>query len=194
MSTVLHQHEMPLVLIYRSQCQQYGFQRIVPSIDLMAAKCYYTTTIVADKRYTNIITNGNQARLIGDPACVCLITINTTSRTPRALFAALHQRDRPFCDPHDDVSHLPCVFSQAIWRPATSSRTPVCLSIATLSPSRRVRSVLLSRRLSVAGVRCHVHLSRRYLATLRIVPLLDVRNVLIRCLFTTGASSLVQQD
>jgi aminopeptidase N len=29
-----------------SQCQQYGFQRIVPCIDYMAAKMYYTTTII----------------------------------------------------------------------------------------------------------------------------------------------------
>ncbi|KDO31446.1 hypothetical protein SPRG_04061 [Saprolegnia parasitica CBS 223.65] len=44
-----------------TQCQQYGFQRIVPCIDTMDAKAYYTTTIVADKNYTNIITNGDLA-------------------------------------------------------------------------------------------------------------------------------------
>jgi aminopeptidase N len=44
-----------------TQCQQHGFQRIVPCIDTMDAKAYYTTTIVADKRYTNIITNGDLA-------------------------------------------------------------------------------------------------------------------------------------
>lgn len=44
-----------------TQCQQHGFQRIVPCIDTMDAKAYYTTTIVADKRYTNIITNGDPA-------------------------------------------------------------------------------------------------------------------------------------
>ncbi|KAF1794956.1 Peptidase M1, alanyl aminopeptidase, C-terminal [Phytophthora cactorum] len=42
-------------------CQQHGFQRIVPCIDTMDAKAYYTTTIVADTRYTNIITNGDLA-------------------------------------------------------------------------------------------------------------------------------------
>jgi aminopeptidase N len=41
-----------------TQCQQYGFQRIVPCIDSMACKPFYTTSIVADARYTNIITNG----------------------------------------------------------------------------------------------------------------------------------------
>ncbi|RHY20933.1 hypothetical protein DYB25_000731 [Aphanomyces astaci] len=44
-----------------TQCQQYGFQRIVPCIDTMDAKAFYTTTIVADKNYTNIITNGDLA-------------------------------------------------------------------------------------------------------------------------------------
>ncbi|KAF1336727.1 Membrane alanine aminopeptidase, partial [Globisporangium splendens] len=44
-----------------TQCQQHGFQRIVPCIDTMDAKAYYTTTILAGKRYTNIITNGDLA-------------------------------------------------------------------------------------------------------------------------------------
>ncbi|KAE9028956.1 hypothetical protein PR002_g10270 [Phytophthora rubi] len=43
-----------------TQCQQHGFQRIVPCIDTMDAKAYYTT-IVAGTRYTNIITNGDLA-------------------------------------------------------------------------------------------------------------------------------------
>ncbi len=42
-----------------TQCQQWGFQRIVPCIDDMTAKCTYITKITADKRYTNIITNGD---------------------------------------------------------------------------------------------------------------------------------------
>jgi aminopeptidase N len=42
-----------------TQCQQWGFQRIVPCIDDMTAKCTYTTTIIADSRYTNLITNGD---------------------------------------------------------------------------------------------------------------------------------------
>lgn len=44
-----------------TQCQQYGFQRICPAIDRMAAKAFYTTTILADKRYTNLISNGDLA-------------------------------------------------------------------------------------------------------------------------------------
>ncbi|MDO5844297.1 MAG: M1 family metallopeptidase [Methanocorpusculum sp.] len=42
-----------------SQCQQWGFQRIAPCIDDMRAKCTWNVTIIADKRYSNLITNGN---------------------------------------------------------------------------------------------------------------------------------------
>ena len=42
-----------------TQCQQWGFQRLVPCIDDMTAKCTYRTTIIADNRYTNLITNGD---------------------------------------------------------------------------------------------------------------------------------------
>jgi aminopeptidase N len=42
-----------------TQCQQWGFQRLVPCIDDMTAKCTYTTTITADSRYSSIITNGD---------------------------------------------------------------------------------------------------------------------------------------
>lgn len=44
-----------------TQCQQWGFQRIVPCIDDMTAKCTYRTAIIADSRYTNLITNGDVA-------------------------------------------------------------------------------------------------------------------------------------
>jgi aminopeptidase N len=42
-----------------TQCQQWGFQRIVPCIDDMTAKCTYRTTLVADGRYTNYLSNGD---------------------------------------------------------------------------------------------------------------------------------------
>ena len=45
-----------------SQCQQWGFQRIAPCIDDMRAKCTWTTTIIADSRYSNLISNGNVSR------------------------------------------------------------------------------------------------------------------------------------
>ncbi|MDD1674619.1 MAG: M1 family metallopeptidase, partial [Methanomicrobiales archaeon] len=42
-----------------TQCQQWGFQRLVPCIDEMTAKCTYSTTIIADGRYTHLISNGD---------------------------------------------------------------------------------------------------------------------------------------
>lgn len=44
---------------FMSQCQQWGFQRIMPIFDDCRAKCSMTTTIEADARYTHLITNGN---------------------------------------------------------------------------------------------------------------------------------------
>ena len=45
-----------------SQCQQWGFQRILPVFDDCAAKCTYRTTIEADARYTHLISNGDVDR------------------------------------------------------------------------------------------------------------------------------------
>lgn len=45
-----------------TQCQQWGFQRLVPSVDEMNAKCTYSTTIIADKRYTHLLTNGDLSK------------------------------------------------------------------------------------------------------------------------------------
>ncbi|KUL01002.1 MAG: Peptidase M1 membrane alanine aminopeptidase, partial [Methanomicrobiales archaeon 53_19] len=42
-------------------CQQWGFERLVPCIDEMTAKCTYRTTIIADSRYTHMISNGDIA-------------------------------------------------------------------------------------------------------------------------------------
>ncbi len=47
---------------YMSQCQQWGFQRIMPIFDDCRAKCTMTTTIEADSRYTHLISNGNISR------------------------------------------------------------------------------------------------------------------------------------
>lgn len=44
---------------YVSQCQQWGFQRIMPIFDDCRAKCTMTTTIEADVAYTHLISNGN---------------------------------------------------------------------------------------------------------------------------------------
>jgi aminopeptidase N len=48
---------------YMSQCQQWGFQRIMPIFDDCRAKCTMTTTIEADARYTHLISNGNISRV-----------------------------------------------------------------------------------------------------------------------------------
>lgn len=45
-----------------SQCQQWGFQRILPVIDDCTAKCTMTTTIEASAAYTHLISNGNVSR------------------------------------------------------------------------------------------------------------------------------------
>jgi aminopeptidase N len=47
---------------YMSQCQQWGFQRIMPIVDDCRAKCTMTTTIEADSAYTHLISNGNISR------------------------------------------------------------------------------------------------------------------------------------
>ncbi|MBN1675113.1 MAG: M1 family metallopeptidase [Kiritimatiellae bacterium] len=47
---------------YVSQCQQWGFQRILPIVDDCRAKCTFTTTLEADAAYTHLISNGNVSR------------------------------------------------------------------------------------------------------------------------------------
>jgi aminopeptidase N len=44
---------------FMSQCQQWGFQRIMPIIDDCRAKCTMTTTLEGDAAYTHLISNGN---------------------------------------------------------------------------------------------------------------------------------------
>lgn len=44
---------------YMSQCQQWGFQRIMPIFDDCRAKCTMTTTLEGDVAYTHLISNGN---------------------------------------------------------------------------------------------------------------------------------------
>jgi aminopeptidase N len=47
---------------YMSQCQQWGFQRIMPIVDDCRAKCTMTTTMEADAAYSHLISNGNISR------------------------------------------------------------------------------------------------------------------------------------
>ncbi|UCG13567.1 MAG: DUF3458 domain-containing protein [Deltaproteobacteria bacterium] len=42
-----------------SQCQQWGFQRIMPILDDCRAKCTMTTTLEAHRDYTHLISNGH---------------------------------------------------------------------------------------------------------------------------------------
>lgn len=44
---------------YMSQCQQFGFQRILPVVDDCTAKCTFRTTLEGDSRYTHLISNGD---------------------------------------------------------------------------------------------------------------------------------------
>ncbi len=47
---------------YMSQCQQWGFQRIMPIFDDCRAKCTMRTTLEADMAYTHLISNGDMDR------------------------------------------------------------------------------------------------------------------------------------
>lgn len=49
---------------FMSQCQQWGFQRIMPIFDDCRAKCTMTTTIEAERAYTHLISNGNISRTL----------------------------------------------------------------------------------------------------------------------------------
>ncbi|MDO8628500.1 MAG: M1 family metallopeptidase, partial [Nanoarchaeota archaeon] len=68
-----------------TQCQQWGFQRIVPCIDDMTAKCTYTTTITADKRYTHLISNGDISKQRTEQNGRATITYDNT-KTPMAPY------------------------------------------------------------------------------------------------------------
>ena len=70
-----------------SQCQQYGFQRIVPCVDTMNAKTFFTTTIRASKEYTNIITNGDKVeeKVEGDVKKVKFVN-HTVNMAPYLFF------------------------------------------------------------------------------------------------------------
>jgi aminopeptidase N len=77
---------------YMSQCQQWGFQRIMPIYDDCRAKCTMTTTIEADARYTHLISNGNIIRELnpegkpipkpGDPSRQIIKYENTIPMAP----------------------------------------------------------------------------------------------------------------
>lgn len=46
---------------------------MVPSLDWMTAKAYYTTRLIADRRYTHMISNGDLAPGFVDPQTGAMI-------------------------------------------------------------------------------------------------------------------------
>ncbi len=83
---------------YMSQCQQWGFQRIMPVFDDCTAKCTMITTLEADARYTHLISNGNisptanpegkPVPLPGDPSRVTITYENLIPMAPYLFIAA----------------------------------------------------------------------------------------------------------
>jgi aminopeptidase N len=69
-----------------TQCQQWGFQRIVPCIDDMTAKCTYKTTIIADSRYTNLLSNGDVIQSITEVGDGRVKIVYDNSVTPMATY------------------------------------------------------------------------------------------------------------
>lgn len=81
---------------YISQCQQWGFQRIMPILDDCTAKCTWRTTLEADARYTHLITNGDVDRTTNPdgipvpartPGRICITYVNAIPMPPY-LFVA----------------------------------------------------------------------------------------------------------
>ena len=77
---------------YMSQCQQWGFQRILPIIDDCTAKCTFRTTLEGDSRYTHMISNGDVDRSVnpdgkpvpkpGDPSRQVITYVNRLPMAP----------------------------------------------------------------------------------------------------------------
>jgi aminopeptidase N len=83
---------------YISQCQQWGFQRIMPILDDCRAKCTMTTTLEADASYTHLISNGNISKKLnpagkpvakpGDPGRQIIMYENHVPMAPYLFLAA----------------------------------------------------------------------------------------------------------
>ena len=82
-----------------SQCQQWGFQRILPIVDDCTAKCTWRTTLEASARYTHLISNGDVDRAVcpdgrpvplpGDPARVRIAYVNPIPMPPYLFLVAV---------------------------------------------------------------------------------------------------------
>lgn len=81
-----------------SQCQQWGFQRIMPIVDDCTAKCTWRTALEGSARYTHLVTNGDVDRsecpdgrpvpLPGDPSRVRIVYRNDTPMPPYLFLVA----------------------------------------------------------------------------------------------------------
>ena len=81
---------------YMSQCQQWGFQRIMPIFDDCRAKCTMSTTLEADAAYTHLISNGDinrrlnpDLRPVAKPGDPSRQIISYENRTPMAPYLFL---------------------------------------------------------------------------------------------------------
>ncbi len=79
-----------------SQCQQWGFQRILPVIDDCTAKCTFRTTLEGDRRYTHLISNGDidrqtnpDGRPVPKPGAPDRQVITYVNRVPMAPYLFL---------------------------------------------------------------------------------------------------------
>ena len=82
-----------------SQCQQWGFQRIMPFIDDCRAKCTWRTTIEANIAYTHLISNGDVCKetnpdgipvvLTSDPTRKSITYVNNIPMPPYLFVAAV---------------------------------------------------------------------------------------------------------
>ncbi|MDD4019702.1 MAG: M1 family metallopeptidase [Kiritimatiellae bacterium] len=88
---------------YISQCQQWGFQRILPVIDDCTAKCTFRTTLEGDVRYTHLISNGDIDRAAnpdgrpapkpGNPLRQVITFINNVPMAPYLFFVCAGKWD-----------------------------------------------------------------------------------------------------
>ena len=81
-----------------SQCQQWGFQRIMPIIDDCTAKCTWRTRLEGSSRYTHLISNGDVLRssnpdgtpapLANNPSRMAITYVNTIPMPPYLFIVA----------------------------------------------------------------------------------------------------------
>lgn len=81
-----------------SQCQQWGFQRIMPIIDDCTAKCTWRTRLEGSSRYTHLISNGDVLRstnpdgtpvpLADDPSRMAITFVNPIPMPPYLFIVA----------------------------------------------------------------------------------------------------------